>query len=244
MPRHARLKLPGHPLHVYQRGHDKKPCFGTPADHMLYLALLGESAHLYSCAVHALVLMTNHVHLLVSPSEPADASRMMKRLNERYAMHYNKRMQRTGAVWESRFKTCLVDSDAYLLRLQRYIELNPVRAGMVLHPADYRWSSYRSHAYGEISDLLTAHPLYLSMGTTHDERQLRYRRFISSGSAEAELHAIRAATSAGVPLASPQFLEHLPNECQLTARPPGRPKKVRTPGEGIPLYGKPGLSRF
>jgi putative transposase len=244
MPRHARLKVPGHPLHVYQRGHDKKPCFATTADKTLYLALLAESSRLYSCLVHAFVLMTNHVHLLISPSDPEDVARMMKRLNERYAMHFNKRMGRTGAVWEGRYKTCLVDSDVYLLRLQRYIELNPVRAAMVLHPADYPWSSYRTHAYGDKSELLSAHSLYLSMGSTGDERQLRYRRFISGGSAEAELLAIRGATCAGVPLASPQFLAQLPSECQLTARPMGRPKKVRTAGEPIPLYGKPGLSRF
>jgi putative transposase len=211
---------------------------------MLYLALLAESSQLYSCAVHAFVLMTNHVHLLVGPGVPENASQMMKRLNERYAMHYNKRARRTGAVWESRFKTCLVDSDVYLLRLQRYIELNPVRAGMVSHPADYPWCSYRSHAYGETSELLSPHSLYLSMGSTDHERQLRYRRFIASGSAEAELHAIRAATSAEVPLASPQFLSQLPQECQLTARPPGRPKKVPTAEERVPLYGKLGLSRF
>lgn len=244
MPRHARLKVPGVPLHVYQRGHDKRPCFGPIADYMLYLALLEESSQLHACSVHAFVLMTNHVHLLIGPRTPEDVPRMMKRLNERYAMHFNKRIGRSGAVWEGRYKTCLVDSDAYLLCVQRYIELNPMRAAMVAHPADYPWSSYRFHAYGERSELLCAHPLYLAMGSTDDDRQLRYRRFISAGSVQAELLAIRAATSAGVPLASPQFLEKLPEECRRTANPSGRPKKAPKVEERVPLYGKPGLSRF
>jgi putative transposase len=244
MPRQARTKVPGFPLHVFQRGHNKSSCFTEPGDHTLYLALLAESSQSYGCAVHAYVLMTNHVHLLVSPPDPEGISRVMKRLNERYAMHFNRRDGRTGGVWEGRFKTCLVDSDAYLLCVQRYIELNPIRAAMVAHPGDYPWSSYRSNAYGERSELLSPHSLYLEMGSTEDERQLRYRRFLSEGTPDAELKAIRGATRAGAPLASSQVLEQLPEECRRTPNPPGRPRKVRSAQEPIPLYGKPGLSRF
>ena len=243
MPRRARMCIAGYPLHVLQRGHNKRPCFAEERDYLLYLALLAESTSMYPCAVHAFVLMTNHVHLLVTPTESQSISRAMKRLNERYAIHFNKKYARTGSVWEGRFKSSVIDSDAYLLCCQRYIELNPVRAGMATHPGDYPWSSYKTNAWGERCDLLTPHGLYMSMGRSDDARRLSYRRFIAAGCSDAEVASIRAATISSTALGSEAFLASLPEEFRRTPKPSGRPKKATSQME-IPLFGKPGTSRF
>jgi putative transposase len=212
---------------VLQRGHNKRPCFHHERDYRLYVALLGESARMYPCAVHAYALMTNHVHLLMTPDEPDHVSRLMKRVNEQYSMHFNRIYARIGSVWAGRFKACLIDSNAYLLRCHRYIELNPVRAGMVAHAADYPWSSYRANAYGEPSDVLTPHDLFRGMGEMESERRLAYRRFIMSAPSGAELEAIRAATTSCTALGDEEFVARLPSSCQRRRHPPGRPKKSK-----------------
>jgi putative transposase len=145
MPRHARLRIGGLPLHVIQRGVNRCACFGDESDYGVYLALLEELSTRYECAMHAYVLMTNHVHLLVTPPEPDGASKLMKHLGQRYVQYFNRRHKRTGSLWEGRFRSSLIDSEGYLMRCHRYVEMNPVRAGMVQRPSDYRWSSHGSN---------------------------------------------------------------------------------------------------
>ena len=164
MARQPRLDLPGITQHVIQRGNDRQPCFGAEDDYRFYLDELSEAARRFACALHAYVLMTNHAHLLVTPAERGAVSRMMQALGRRYVGRFNARYQRTGTLWEGRFKAALVDSDRYVLTCYRYIELNPVRAGMVVSPAFYPWSSFRHNAQGEEDPRITPHPSYLALG--------------------------------------------------------------------------------
>lgn len=149
MPRRARLLLPGVPLHIIQRGNNRQACFFGDDDYGFYLDWLTEHARKTGCKVHAYVLMTNHVHLLLSSSKPEGAGALMKALGQRYVQYVNRTYHRSGTLWEGRFRSCLVQEEAYLLACQCYIELNPVRAGMVRRPGDYRWSSYRANGLGE-----------------------------------------------------------------------------------------------
>ena len=191
MPRHARLQLPGYPLHVIQRGHNKARCFNTDNDFATYLGLLEESCALYPCAVHAYVLMPNHVHLLVTPGSPENISKAMRRLAQRYVQHFNKTHGRTGAMWEGRFKSIPVDSARYLLKCQRYIEQNPVRAGIAAQPRDYTWSSYRYNAEGWPSTLVKPHPTYLEMVGEDGRFADAYRDFLHEVPDPLEIGVIR-----------------------------------------------------
>ena len=160
MPRTARLVVPGLALHVRQRGHNRERCFFDDGDYALYLGLLGYFAREHVCAVHAYCLMTNHVHLLVTPESAQGCARMMKFLAQCYTQHVNRARHRTGSLWDSRFRSCLVTSERYALACYRYVELNPVNARMVEHPRDYRWSSYRANAEGEPDPLVRPHSAY------------------------------------------------------------------------------------
>ena len=191
MPRQPRLDLPDIPQHVIQRGNDRQPCFFSESDRERYLAVLHEAALRYGCAVHAFVLMTNHVHLLVTPSERRAVSRMMQYLGRDYVAYVNAAHRRSGTLWEGRYRSCLVDSDRYLLTCQRYIELNPVRAGLVLDPGDYRWSSYQSHARSRGDPLLTPHPVYLALGATPQVRSTAYAELVREALSPDDLAVIR-----------------------------------------------------
>ena len=185
-----------------QRGVNKSLCFANDADRGLYLAMLEEVASRVPCAVHAYVLMSNHVHLLVSPIEAVGPSLLMKNLGQRYVQAFNRRHARTGTLWEGRFRSCVVDSEDYLFRCYQYVEMNPVRAGMVSNPREYSWSSYRANAEGAGSRLLTPHSLYLSLGADANHRSARYRDlFLDELSAE-DLGRIREATHRGGSLGS------------------------------------------
>jgi len=160
MPRTARLVIPGVALHVRQRGHNRERCFFGDGDYALYLGLLGYFAREHACTVHAYCLMTNHVHLLVTPQSAQGCALMMKFLAQCYTQHVNRARDRTGSLWDSRFRSCLVTTERYALACYRYVELNPVNARMVEHPRDYRWSSYRVNAEGEPDPLVRPHPAY------------------------------------------------------------------------------------
>ena len=160
MPRTARVVVPGTALHVRQRGHNRGQCFFCDDDYRLYLRLLGHFSREHGCSVHAYCLMTNHVHLLVTPRDELACALMMKFLAQCYTQHVNRAQDRTGSVWEGRFRSCLVTSDRYALACYRYVELNPVSAGMVRHARDYPWSSYRTNAEGLPSPLIESHPAY------------------------------------------------------------------------------------
>ncbi|MEO7966343.1 MAG: transposase [Gemmatimonadaceae bacterium] len=166
MARLPRLVVPGVPLHITQRGNDRVRTFHDERDLRHYHDLLVEVTSELGCAVHAYVLMPNHVHLLVTPPDTSAPARMMQRLGARYVRYINTVHGRTGTLWEGRFRSSLVDSDRYVLSCMRYIELNPVRAGLESDPALARWSSYRFNALGEPDTLLSPHPLYLALGAS------------------------------------------------------------------------------
>jgi putative transposase len=176
MSRRPRILLPGVPLHIVQRGHDRQPCFLTESDHLVYLEWLARQAPAIGCSIHAYVLMPNHVHILASFDDILLAPELTRRVGQQYSLYFNKRLGRTGSTWESRFWSHPVSTERYLLTCQRYIEANPVRAGMVTQPQEYRWSSYRGNAGLGEDMLLHPHELYGRLGRDGAERQLHYRR--------------------------------------------------------------------
>ena len=205
MARLPRLYLPGCAQHVIQRGNNHNACFYAESDYKVYLKFLKDSAEKYQVAIHAFVLMTNHVHLLVTPQHEQAVSRMMQALGRQYVQYFNYTYDRTGTLWEGRYKSTVVDADSYLFCVYRYIELNPVRAGMVGHPADYPWSSFQGNAMGKAIKLLTPHPLYCRLGETAESRQAVYRSLFNSALAEREIAFIRQATNKSWALGSEQF---------------------------------------
>ena len=227
MPRHARLRIAGHPLHVIQRGNNRSSCFRDEGDYGLYLGLLDELAALFGCAIHAYVLMTNHVHMLLTPQRSDGPSHLMKHLGQRYVQHYNRVHSRTGSLWEGRFRSSIVDSEGYLFRCQRYIELNPVRAGMVGDPWEYPWSSYGANAGRTSSKFLVPHHQYEALGTSNEQRAIRYRELFRDELTTPELEEIRAAANGGFALGSKAFVAGVERALQRRAAPgvSGRPRK-------------------
>jgi len=209
MPRTARLFLPGMPLHVVQRGVNRQACFRDVHDKHRYLDYLRTCLTGAPCDLHAYVLMNNHVHFLLSTQEVTHLSLLMKTLNQRYAQYFNWRHGRSGSLWEGRYKSCLVQGDRYLLTCQRYIELNPVRADIVDLPGQYRWSSYRGNAQGMQDDLLTPHPLYLSLGVTVPERQKAYQSLFQEKLTEQSVGQLRAAINAEFAVGDQVFLRRV-----------------------------------
>jgi putative transposase len=225
MSRLARFNVPDLPYHVIQRGNDRCVTFGTDQDYAYYLACLQDAMEKTGCTIHAYVLMTNHVHLLVSPVTADGLGRMMQMLGRRYVRHFNDVHRRTGTLWEGRFKAAPIDSEQYLLTCCRYIELNPVRAGMAEHPSSYRWSSWHAHAEGADDGVTRDHPLVVALGDTAEQRRAAYRALFRDALPEETLNAIRHATNTAWPLGGVRFTEEL---AKLTARrvvpaPPGRP---------------------
>jgi putative transposase len=230
MPRRPRLTLAGVTLHVIQRGNNRSACFFTEEDYALYLHHLAELASKFGCVVHAYVLMTNHVHLLLTP-QPADgASRLMKHLGQRYVQYVNRMYRRSGTLWEGRFRSCLTQSEAYVLACYRYIELNPVRAGMIRHPSAYRWSSFAVNAQGEQSNVITPHEQYLSLGRSVDERHAAYRQLFRTKLDPHVVVAIREATNGNIALGSHRFVVEVETALGRRARrgKPGRPSAPAT----------------
>src|ERR1700694_2194333 len=170
MPRRARIMLAGVPVHVIQRGNNRGPCFVNDEDRNFYLFHLGRNLGRFECELHAYCLMTNHVHLLLTSKGAENCAVLMKHMGQLHSQYFNKRYKRTGSLWEGRFRSCLVQSDSYVLACYRYIELNPVRAGMVSSAAQYFWSSYATNAEGRTNGLLQPHPAYESLGQNRERR--------------------------------------------------------------------------
>jgi putative transposase len=229
MARRARLKLAGLPLHVIQRGNNKSDCFFHERDYLLFLQLLEELGSLFECSVHTYVLMTNHVHLLVTPQRPEGVSQMMKHLGQRYVQYVNRTYKRTGCLWEGRFRSSIVDSEEYLMRCYRYIELNPVRAGIVRHPAHYAWSSYHANALGRSCSVVVPHAQYLALASSEEGRRVRYSELVDGALSSEELEEIRAAARGGYALGRRGFVSGIESLLgrHATAKPGGRPKKRR-----------------
>jgi putative transposase len=222
MARLPRLYLPGCAQHVIQRGNSREACFYAEADYKAYLACLKDAAAKYQVAIHAFVLMTNHVHLLLTPSDEQSVSRMMQAQGRKYVQYFNYTYGRSGTLWEGRYKSTLVDADNYLLTVYRYIELNSVRARMVEHAADYPWSSYRGNAMGKPIQLLTPHPLYHNLGTTAAERQNAYLALFSGLMPERDIAAIRHATNKAWVLGDEHFKAQIADKTGRRAELKGR----------------------
>lgn len=226
MPRRARIAVAGIPWHIIQRGNNRSACFFAETDYYYFLDTLAEQSVKWHCAVHAYVLMTNHVHLLLTPRERDSAAHLMKHVGQRYVQYINRTYRRSGTLWEGRFRSCLAQEDAYVLVCQRYIELNPVRAGMVEDPAQYPWSSYRSNALGKGRGLLTPHPDYSGLGASDDERCSAYRSLFKGHLEKQTIVDIRNATNGNYVLGSHRFQEEVAAMLMRRVTPgkPGRPK--------------------
>jgi putative transposase len=194
MPRQPRFYFPGAVLHIVQRGNDRAPVFTCARDHRFYLDCLRDASRTHDVSIHAYVLMTNHVHMLASPGYAQAVPRMMQSIGRRYVGRFNFLHRRTGTLWEGRYKATLVETEAYLFACQRYIELNPVRALMVLEPADFRWSSHRANAWGGNDPVVTPHPSFLGLAPRAAERREVYRRSFGLPLPEETVKAIRDAT--------------------------------------------------
>jgi len=218
MPRRARLSIPGIPWHIIQRGNNRSVCFHAEEDYQFYLHFLQEFAVKFGCAIHAWVLMTNHVHLLLTPQKPDSASLLMKHLGQRYVQYINRTYQRSGTLWEGRFRSCLTQSEDYVLACYRYIELNPVRAGMVTQPKDYRWSSYHANALGKASNLITSHEEYLRIGRDQQTRLENYRALFKAHLDEEIVGQIRNATNGNYALGSERFQKEIETALGRRAR--------------------------
>jgi len=229
MARLGRYFLPDQPLHVIQRGNNREAIFFGPDDYARYRDWLAEAAGSYGCAIHAYVLMTNHVHLLVTPLAADSLPRTMQSLGRRYVRHINATYRRTGTLWEGRYRAAPIDEDACFLACCRYIELNPVRARMVRHPRDHRWSSYRAHAQGADDRLLAGHDLFDRLGRSAVARQEAYRALFRAAPDEGFVEGLRAATQGGWALGDARFKRQIAKalgrrsrRCHGGALPSGR----------------------
>lgn len=226
MARRPRLDLPDIPQHVIQRGNNRTVCFFEDVDYITYLEFLALAAEKAACRVHAYVLMTNHVHLLLTGSAYGSVSLMMQSLGRRYVRYINEKYQRSGTLWEGRYKSCLVDSEHYLLACYRYIEMNPVRAGLAHTPCDYAWSSFRHHANELRDPLIEEHGVFLSLGASREERATRYRFLFQSQLAATSVKQIRFCANRGYALGSEQFNKQIAAVLKRRVTPgkPGRPR--------------------
>jgi putative transposase len=222
MARLPRLNLAGIPQHVVQRGNNRQASFFAEQDYTVYLDKLKDYAKKYQVNVHAFVLMTNHVHLLMTPVTEKGVSQLMQSLGRYYVRYINKTYQRTGTLWEGRYKSTLVDSDNYFLLVSRYIELNPVRAHMVQHPAEYPWSSYHGNALDKNVALLSAHHCYQSLGTNKEERKQAYKYLFEHHIPELTLQEIRDATNKAWVLGDNRFKQQVEQQTGRRAVPLAR----------------------
>ncbi len=216
MARMPRLIAPGFPIHLTQRCHNRELKFHDEMDFAHFREILMHASRSTSCAVHAYALMSNHIHLLLTASHPLGPSRLMQRVGSRFVRHWNTRHRRSGTLWDGRFHSMIVGSDRYFLACCRYIDLNPVRAGIVRHAVEYEWSSHRHLAHGGCDELLTSHGAYNALGMTPDARQAAYRAFCSADAPRREIEAIRAASLGCAAVGESRALRRL--EAQLKRR--------------------------
>jgi len=209
MPRRARFCPAGYPAHLIQRGNNRQAIFTCDADLAAYANWLAEGAERFEVSIHGWVFMTNHVHLLATPTSDRGLSQLMQSLGRLYVRRFNYIYSRSGTLFEGRFKTCIVQEEQYFLTCLRYIELNPVRAGLVKNPADYHWSSYQAHAFGSNARMWTPHNLYLNLGMNHQQRQHAWRALINDTLNLELLAKIRHCANTGLVLGSESFREQV-----------------------------------
>lgn len=229
MPRKRRFFVQGFPVHIVQRGNNRQAIFFEDADYELYLSLLSAARDRFGCDIHAYVLMTNHTHILATPWDDISIGKMMQYVGRHYVPYVNQKYCRTGTLWEGRYKATTVETSSYLLACYRYIELNPVRAGMVQHSGEYRWSSYRRNGLQLENGLITPHPEYDGLGGDAEERSSSYRRLFEEVISERELDLLRTYTQSGTPLGHSKFKDQI--EAALSVKT-GQPRRGRPKSSG------------
>ncbi|OQK18117.1 transposase [Methyloprofundus sedimenti] len=233
MARLPRISPAGVPVHIIQRGNNRHTCFAAMEDYSAYISWLKEYSIKYAVDIHAWVLMTNHVHLLCTPQRDGAVSSMMQSVGRRYVQYFNYQYQRSGTLWEGRYKSCLVQAEKYLIEVYRYIEMNPVRAKMVEDPSEYVWSSYQVNALAKKSDLCTPHPEYLRLGSTKSERMENYRALFAYHVDGDLLGEIRLGLNKGMAIGHDRFKEEIEKltgrrlKPQKVGRPIGWRKKMK-----------------
>ena len=225
MARLSRLTVPGFPHHVIQRGNNRQAIFSSTADYQTLLALLDENARKFAVALHAYVLMDNHFHLLATPSTDNGLPQMMQAVGRRYVRYFNDRQARSGTLWEGRYRSTLIETDAYLLACMVYIDLNPVRAGLVKDAGDYPWSSHGRYAGLRADRMVTPHSLYWGLGNTPFAREAAYVELVRAGTTPGQQEALTRSTLNGWALGSAEFVADLQKHTdrRLVKNQPGRP---------------------
>ena len=232
MARLPRYVIPGQPQHIIQRGNNRQLIFAAEADYQFFRDALVEAAAKHGLAIHAYVWMTNHIHLLATPAFADSISKTFQSAGRRYVQYFNHTYKRSGTLWEGRYRATVVDSERYLLTLMRYIELNPVRAGMVAVPQDYPWSSYRRNGLGEggpNADWLSSHTEYSRLGRDDADRQKAYQALFAAAIDPGDLVEIRDCTHKGWALGGARFRAEIEalGQRQAASKGVGRPRKDR-----------------
>jgi putative transposase len=226
MARLPRLTLPGFPHHIIQRGNNRQPIFAAKADYETLLGMLDEYARKFQVAVHSYVLMSNHFHVLATPQTEDGVPLLLQAVGRSYVRYFNKQQARTGTLWEGRYKSTLIQTERYLLACMAYIDLNPVRAGMVSDPADYPWSSYAHYTGRRVDKVITPHPLYWELGNTPFARERAYADLVTAGLAPEQVRALTDATFRGWAWGEPDYVADLQRrtERRVTKAKAGRPR--------------------
>jgi putative transposase len=214
MARLPRLTLPGYPHHVIQRGNNRQAIFAKTADYQRLLDLLDDNARQFEVAIHAYVLMSNHFHLLVTPQTSDGLPQMMQAVGRRYVRYFNDSQQRSGTLWEGRYRSTLIQTDRYLLACMSYIDLNPVRAGLVAQAADYPWTSHGHYIGRQMDKMVTPHPLVWALGNTPFAREAAYAELVQAGINPVQQSALTQATLSGWALGEPDFVADLQKRTQ------------------------------
>ena len=225
MARLPRLSLAGYPHHIIQCGNNRQAIFDSPQDYQLFLDLLSDNARKFDVAIHSYVLMTNHFHLLVTPQTDDGLPQMMQAVGRRYVRYFNDSYKRSGTLWEGRYKSTLIQTDRYLLTCMAYIDLNPVRAGMVVSPRDYLWSSYGHYCGQRIDKLVSPHPLFWALGNTPFAREAAYAELVRKGVEMVQQKALTDSALYGWPMGDLDFVNSLQKKTtrRVTKNTPGRP---------------------
>ena len=226
MPRKRRPYMAGVPCHIVQRGNNRQACFFGDDDFGFFMNVLTNTLEEFEVDLHAFVLMTNHVHLLMTPSNAEGISRVMQSVGRRYVRYINTVYGRTGTLWEGRHKASLIDSDAYLMICHKYIELNPVRAKMVKHPSEYYWSSYQANALGKEINGLKPHDLYLRLGRNKEERRLAYQGLFEESVSNEIIEEMRECLCHSYPMGNDKFRQQIEaaHRIKFGQKKPGRPR--------------------
>ncbi len=229
MARLPRLTLPGYPHHIIQRGNNRQAIFASTADYQKLLDLLIENATKFNVAVHAYVLMSNHFHLLATPRTPEGLPQMMQGVGRRYVRYFNDTQKRSGTLWEGRYKSTLIQTERYLLSCMAYVDLNPVRAGLVSQAGDYPWSSYAHYTGRCVDKLVSPHALVWELGNTPFAREAAYAEMVHTGISAVQQTALTDSTLRGWALGEPDFVADLQKRTRrrVTKTAAGRPVSIK-----------------